>query len=109
MTNPAPDMLTYAQELESTGLSRDQAAAIARGSAGMLEQRFNAVATQQSVDALSEQMRDRFTEVNRRFSDLDRRVARLEDLPAQIRVNTWMLAVLTIAVVVPQLQRWLTP
>ena len=143
MPTHAADMLTYVQELESTGLTRDQAVAIARGSANMMQQQFETLATKADIEALDTRVESLETRMdalatkielgalekrmdtrmdtlatktelasleklmNERFEGVNRRLDKLEDLPIQMRVHTWMLAVLTIAVVVPQLQRWL--
>lgn len=126
MTTNTADMLTYAEQLESTGLTRDQAVAIARGSASMLEERLKALATKADLESLSESMSARMDSMSARmdtlatrdelqlladkmdyrFALIDTRLNRLDDLPAQMRVNTWMLAVVVVVLVVPRLQEW---
>lgn len=92
-------MLTYVQELEGTGLTREQAAAIARGSAVMLDERIEELVTKPHFDS-------EITRIDERFDRIERRIDRLEALIPEVRLHTWMLALLIAALVVPKLQLW---
>jgi len=109
------DMLTFAGSLESSGLTREQAVTIARGSARMVEQHSDALATKSDIHLLATRMdslakRDevRALSVNMeyRFSHIEHRLRILETLPVQMRVQTWMLGFIVAALLVPQLQAW---
>lgn len=134
MPEPETDVLTYARSLEEAGLSREQANAIAQGNSSMLAARFDSLATREylepvfaridarfdqldtrlsQVDARLDQVDRRFQQVERLLDLFDKRFERLEDrieplaaLRGQVNLHTWMLGLIVIVLVVPQLQAW---
>ena len=117
------DVLAYAKSLEDAGFNRLQAEAIARGNSTMLAQRFDALVTQASFDLTKEQFEREFEQVNRRFGEVDRRLDRvdqrldsiearlggLDTMKSQVTVLTWMMGLVILVLVVPQLQAWFSP
>ncbi|MEH6571144.1 MAG: hypothetical protein V7709_18840 [Halioglobus sp.] len=135
------DVLTYTRDMESAGLPRPQAEAIAKGVMIMVVEQFDSLVTQEHFDAQAartglrfdqvdqrfreidhrfEQVDQRFEQVDQRFQQIDQRLAHidsrldkiegrlgtLESLKSQVNLHTWMLGLIVIVLVVPQLQRW---
>ncbi|MEQ9394250.1 hypothetical protein [Haliea sp.] len=115
MPQPVFDVLTYSRDLESTGLSRQQAEAIARGMTLMVSQQVESLVTRehfdlhmghvdqrfQQVDKRFQQMDQRFQQVDTRFDRVESRFAGLEKSQA---AQTALLTVITLAVVIPLVQ-----
>ncbi len=122
MPQPVFDVLTYSRDLESTGLSRQQAEAIARGMTLMLSQQVESLVTRehfdacmaqidqrfQQVDQRFEQVERRFDQVERRFEQIEARLDRFEDRLGRLEkaqsAQTALLTIVTLAVVVPLVQ-----
>ena len=128
------DVLTYTRDMESAGLPRPQAEAIAKGVISMVIEQFDSLVTQEHFDAqaartglrfdqVDQQFREidhRFEQVDQRFQQMDQRFEHienrldkievrlgvLESLKSQVNLHTWMLGLIVIVLVVPQLQRW---
>jgi hypothetical protein len=114
------DVLTYTRDMESAGLPRPQAEAIAKGVMIMVVEQFESLVTREHFDAEAARTGLRFDQVDRRFEQMDQRFAHmdsrldkietrlgaLESLKSQVNLHTWMLGLLVIVLVVPQLQRW---
>ncbi len=114
------DVLTYTRDMESAGLPRPQAEAIAKGVMIMVFEQFESLVTREHFDAEAARTGLRFDQVDRRFEQMDQRFAHmdsrldkietrlgaLESLKSQVNLHTWMLGLLVIVLVVPQLQRW---
>jgi hypothetical protein len=47
--------------------------------------------------------------INRRFDTIERSLQKLGDVPGVLRLHTWMLAPVTVTLVVPTLQEWFGP
>ncbi|MCR9186773.1 MAG: CCDC90 family protein [Halieaceae bacterium] len=126
MPQPVFDVLTYPRNLESTGLSRQQAEAIARGMTLMVTQQVESLVTKehfdltlayvdqrfQQVDQRFDQIDNRFEQVNRRFEHVDGRLDRVEDRLSRVEKSlsghTILLSIITFAVVTPLLQSLVT-
>ena len=148
MSDFAFDVLGYTQNMESAGLTRQQAEAIATGMTSMIAQQFDSLLTtkqfeaamaridnrlvavedkQDTVDKRLEAVDKRLNAVDNRlnaveksldridmrlshtdnkFLDIDARLGDLSDLKSKVVLHTWMLALIIIVLVVPQLQRW---
>lgn len=130
MSTGGLDMLAYTRDLESAGFNRGQAEAIARGNYTMLAERFDALVTRDHFDLTTaridqrfERMDQRFEQVDERFAQLEARVGRvdhrldrIEDclggfatMKSQVTVLTWMMGLVVLTLVVPQLQAWFSP
>ncbi|QIB66154.1 CCDC90 family protein [Kineobactrum salinum] len=115
MPQPDFDVLTYSRDLEASGLSRQQAEAIARGMIHMLAQQLDTLVTREHFDVHMArieqrfaQMEQRFTQIEQRFEQsdhrmdgLDARIGRLERTQA---AHTVLLSIITIAVLIPLIQ-----
>lgn len=129
MPQPVFDVLTYSRDLESTGLSRQQAEAIARGMTLMVSQQVESLVTKEhfdlrmgqvdqrfqqadqrfeQVDQRFDQVDQRFDQVDRRFEQVDGRLDRVEDRLSRVEKSlsghTVLLSIITLAVVIPLLQ-----
>ncbi len=119
MPQPAFDVLTYSRDLESTGLSRQQAEAIARGMTLMVTQQAESLVTREHfdlnrarIDQRFDHIDQRFDQVDRRFEQVNGRLDRVEDrlsgVEKRLSGHTVLLSVITLAVVVPLLQSMVT-
>jgi hypothetical protein len=102
MTSPAHDVLTYVKELEQSGFPHDQAIAIAGGMGNYMEKQLERLVSKPYFDA-------EMTAVKARLDAVDRRLEKLDSVASDSRLHTWMLALITITIVVPQLQEWFAP
>ena len=107
------DVLAYTRELETVGLPRPQAEAIAKGLMNMVAEQSDSMVTRQHFDAVMDRMDLRFEQMDQRFATIDKRldqletgVSSLETLKSQVNLHTWMLGLITLVLVVPQLQQW---
>ncbi|KZX51260.1 hypothetical protein A3709_10550 [Halioglobus sp. HI00S01] len=90
------------RQMEEVGISRAQASAIAKGTATMVVQNFNALVTNDYLDArftaskseLDAKIEKRFVEVNLRF----------ERAEGKFRLMFWMQAITFAALVLPSLR-----
>lgn len=101
MPQPAFDVLTYSRDLESTGLSRQQAEAIARGMTLMVSHQVESLVTKEHFDLHMAQVEQRFEQVDGR---LDRLEDRLSGVEKSLSGHTVLLSIITLAVVIPLLQ-----
>jgi hypothetical protein len=119
MPQPVFDVLTYSRDLESTGLSRQQAEAIARGMALMVSQQVESLVTREHFDLHMAQINQRFQHVDQRFEQIDGRLdradgrldrieGRLGGLKKSHAAQTALLTIVTLAVVIPLVQSLLT-
>jgi len=99
MPASSQDVLTYIQSLEETGFSHDQAIAIARGLEQAMDRHFDKLVTRVHFDA-------ELDAIGRRFDAIEKSLDKLEDVPGVLRLHTWILALITITLVIPQLQEW---
>ncbi|MEE4278863.1 MAG: hypothetical protein V2I82_10400 [Halieaceae bacterium] len=99
MTASAQDVLTYVQTLENTGFSHDQAIAIASGLEQAMDRHIDTRVTREHLDV-------KMAAINARFDAIEKSLEKLEDVPSVIRLHTWMLALITVTLVVPKLQEW---
>jgi len=117
MTQPSFDVLSYSKDLESAGLPRQQADVIAKGIMTMVAQQFDSLPSLEHFDAHMERIDQRFEQMekqtNARFEQVDKqfdviagKLTSLELLKSHVNLHTWMLGLITIVLVVPQLQRW---
>ncbi len=122
MPQPAFDVLTYSRDLESTGLSRQQAEAIAGGMTLMVPHQVESLVTKehfdltmahveqrfQRVDQRFDQVDQRFQQVDRRFEQVDGRLDRVEgrlsSVERSLSAHTVLLSIITLAVVIPLVQ-----
>ena len=115
MPQPVFDVLTYSRDLESTGLSRQQAEAIARGMTLMVSQQVESLVTQEHfdlhmthIDQRFKQVDQRFDQIDRRFEQVDGRLDRVEDRLSRVEKSlsghTVLLSIITLAVVIPLVQ-----
>ena len=111
------DVLTYTNTLESAGFNRTQAEAIARGTVQMQAQHFDTLVTREHFDHTMERIDQRFKGVDKRFEDIDTRfegidkrlnalAGELAPMKIQLTLHTWMMGLIIIVLVVPQLQEW---
>lgn len=125
------DVLTYTNTLESAGFNRTQAEAIARGTVQMQAQHFDTLVTREhfdhtmeridqrfggvdshfkSIDTRFESIEKQFDAVDNRFEGIDKRLNALADelapMKVQLTLHTWMMGLIIIVLVVPQLQEW---
>ena len=111
------DVLTYTNTLESAGFNRTQAEAIARGTVQMQAQHFDTLVTREHFDHTMERIDERFKGVDKRFEDIDTRfegidkrlnsiAGELAPMKIQLTLHTWMMGLIIIVLVVPQLQEW---
>ena len=125
------DVLTYTNTLESAGFNRTQAEAIARGTVQMQAQHFDTLVTREhfdhtmeridqrfggvdsqfkSVDTRFESIEKQFDAVDKRFEGIDKRLdaitGELAPMKIQLTLHTWMMGLIIIVLVVPQLQEW---
>ena len=118
------DVLTYTNTLESAGFNRTQAEAIARGTVQMQAQHFDTLVTREHFDHTMERIDQRFKGVDTRFDGiekqfdaidsrfegLDKRLnalaGELAPMKIQLTLHTWMMGLIIIVLVVPQLQDW---
>jgi hypothetical protein len=103
MASMAFDTLRYARRLKEVGVPEPQADVQAE----LMAEAFACCAESYADNLLT---RDHFTEVlNARFAEQDARIEqRLGKQDTVNRVHTWMLGLITVAVVIPQLQAWLS-
>lgn len=134
MPQPHFDVLAYTRDLEAVGFNRPQAEALARGMTNMVMQQIATLVSREHFDLRSskvdqrfdwvdqrfEQVDQRFEQVDRRFEQIERhlaqidtrldkmdqRLTRLEGMRVQVSVHTFMLGLITLVNVVPQLQQW---
>ena len=113
MTQPSFDVLSYSKDLESAGLPRPQADVIAKGMMSMVAQQFDLLPSQRHFDAHMARIDQRFERIDQRFEQIDKqldviggRLTGLELLKSHVNIHTWMLGLIIIVLVVPQLQRW---
>ena len=99
MTDAATNVLTYVEELESTGLTRKQEVTIARGSAVMLDKGIDNLVTKTEFCSFAAQ-------TDQRFEHIERRLDRLGALVPEVRLHTWMLALLIAALAFSKLRAW---
>jgi hypothetical protein len=122
MPQPVFDVLTYSRDLESTGLSRQQAEAIARGMTLMVSHQVESLVTKEHFDLTMAHVDQRFQQVDRRFDQLDRRFdqvdrrfeqvdgrldrveVRLSGVEKSLSGHTVLLSIITLAVIVPLVQ-----
>ncbi|MBT6039371.1 MAG: hypothetical protein HOH17_08910 [Halieaceae bacterium] len=104
------DVLTYTNTLESAGFNRTQAEAIARGTVQMQAQHFDTLVTREHFDHTMERIDQRFKGVDKRFEGIDKRLnalaGELAPMKIQLTLHTWMMGLIIIVLVVPQLQEW---
>ncbi|MEH6587157.1 MAG: hypothetical protein V7720_11380 [Halioglobus sp.] len=104
------DVLTYTNTLESAGFNRTQAEAIARGTVQMQAQHFDTLVTREHFDRTMERIDQRFGGVDKRFEGIDKRLDAITDelapMKIQLTLHTWMMGLIIIVLVVPQLQEW---
>ena len=104
------DVLTYTNTLESAGFNRTQAEAIARGTVQMRAQHFDTLVTREHFDHTMERIDQRFKGVDKRFEGIDKRLnalaGELAPMKIQLTLHTWMMGLIIIVLVVPQLQEW---
>ena len=104
------DVLTYTNTLESAGFNRTQAEAIARGTVQMQAQHFDTLVTREHFDHTMERIDERFKGVDKRFEGIDKRLnalaGELAPMKIQLTLHTWMMGLIIIVLVVPQLQEW---
>lgn len=141
MSDFAFDVLGYTQNMESAGLTRQQAEAIATGMTGMIAQQFDSLLTTKQFEAAMERIDNRFVAVeskqnavdkhldavdkrlngvektldkidmrlslsDSKFVDIEGKLRELGNLKSKVDLHTWMLALIIIVLVVPQLQQW---
>jgi chromosome segregation ATPase len=134
MSDFAFDVLGYTKNMESAGLTRQQAEAIAAGMTKMIAQQFDSLLTTRQFEAAMERIDNRFVSIedkqdstddrlnaiektldkidmrlshsDNKFLEFDARLGQLADLKSKVDLHTWMLALVIIVLVVPQLQRW---
>jgi len=106
MTATARDVLVYAKSLETAGFSHEQAFAIAEGAGNVMEQRVETLVTQAHFDAAMASVDHRFDMVDQRLTLVEKTLHKLEDVPSDLRLHTWMLAITMLVLVVPKLQEW---
>lgn len=141
MSDFAFDVLGYTQNMESAGLTRQQAEAIATGMTSMIAQQFDSLLTIKQFEAAMERIDNRFIAVesnqdavdkrldavdkrlngveksldkidmrlshsDSKFMDIDGKLRELGHLKSKVDLHTWMLALIIIVLVVPQLQQW---
>ncbi|QIB66157.1 hypothetical protein [Kineobactrum salinum] len=94
-------MLTYSRDLEASGLSRQQAEAIARGMIRMLAQQLDTLVTRDHFDLHMRRIEQRFEQSDHRMNGLDARIGRLERTQA---AHTVLLSIITIVVLIPLVQ-----
>jgi DNA repair ATPase RecN len=125
MTEPMLDVLTYTKNLEDAGFNRTQAEAIARGNMSMLAQRLETLVTREYFDARFDGLETQFESIDRRFKSIDgrfkaidkrfetvdkrfekieKRLDALDTIKTQVNLLTWMMGVVILVLVVPQLQ-----
>ena len=128
MTQPSFDVLSYSKDLESAGLPRQQADVIAKGVMSMVAQQFDSLPSREHFDTHMGRIDQRFEQIDRRFERVDEcfervdkrfeqvdkqfdvitgQLTSLELLKSHVNIHTWMLGLIIIVLVVPQLQRWL--
>ncbi|MEP4485965.1 MAG: hypothetical protein ABJ013_10075 [Halioglobus sp.] len=125
------DVLTYTNTLEGAGFNRTQAEAIARGTVQMQAQHFDTLVTREhfdhtmeridqrfggvdshfkSIDTRFESIEKQFDAVDKRFEGIDKRLnalaGELAPMKIQLTLHTWMMGLIIIVLVVPQLQEW---
>ena len=64
---------------------------------GRIDQRF---------EQMEKQTNERFGQVDKQFVVIGAQLAGLERLKSHVNIHTWMLGLIIIVLVVPQLQRW---
>ncbi len=101
MPQPAFDVLTYSRDLESTGFSRQQAEAIARGMTLMVSHQVESLVTKEHFDLTMAHVGQRFQQVDGR---LDRMEGRLSAVEKSLSAHTVLLSIITLAVVIPLIQ-----
>lgn len=105
---PAFDVLAFSRDLESAGLSRQQAEAIARGMTLMVSHQVESLVTREHFDLHMAQVDQRFDQVGRRFEQVDGRLDRVEGrlsaVEKSLSAHTVLLSIITLAVVIPLLQ-----
>ena len=148
MSDFAFDVLGYTQNMESAGLTRQQAEAIATGMTSMIAQQFDSLLTTKQFEAAMERIDNRFIAVDgkqdaadkrldavdkhldavdkrlngvektldkidmrlshsdSKFVDIEGKLRELGNLKSKVDLHTWMLALIIIVLVVPQLQQW---
>ena len=99
MTEPMLDVLTYTKDLEDAGFNRTQAEAIARGNFTVWEQRFDKLVTREHFDT-------KLDSVDERLTRLEKRLDALDPIKTQVTLLTWMMGIVILVLVVPQLQTW---
>ena len=114
------DVLAYAKDLEGAVLTRVQAEAIARGTIQMQAQHFDSLVTREHFDLTVERFEHRFEVIDERFESIDKRfdgidkrfdrlegrIGNLESMKLQVSLLTWMMGLVIVVLVVPQLQAW---
>ncbi len=133
MATLAFDSLRYARRLREAGVPESQAEAQAelmaeafgfyadnivtrdyldaelRAGFGAQEQRFEQVGSRfNQVDSKFGQIEQRFEQVDDRLDKLDARLEKLEPLRVQATLHSFMLGLIVLVQVVPQLQAWLS-
>jgi len=105
---PVFDVLAYSRDLESMGLSRQQAEAIARGMTLMVSHQVESLVTREHFDLQMVQINHRFQQVDQRFDQIDRRFeqveVRLSGVEKSLSGHTVLLSIITLAVVIPLVQ-----
>ena len=127
MSDFAFDVLGYTQNMESAGLTRQQAEAIATGMTSMIAQQFDSLLTTKQFEAAMERIDNRFVAIeskqdatdkrldqidrhlsnnDNKFLNIEAKLGQFDEVKSQVNLHTWMLALVIIVLVVPQLQRW---
>jgi len=72
-----------------------------------IDNRFVAIENNQdAVDKRLDQIDRHLFNHDNKFLSIDTRLGQLDEVKSQVKLHTWMLALVIIVLVVPQLQRW---
>ena len=69
----------------------------------MLAQRFETLVTHEHFDVKMEVIEGRFAELDRRIERMEKS---LDPIKIQVNLLTWMMGLVVLVLVVPQLQSW---
>ena len=110
MTTLAFDSLRYARRLREVGVPEPQAEVQAELMAEAFGFYADNIVTRDYLDAVvgasSSDSEQRFAQVGLRFDQIERRLEKLEPLRIQAALHSFMLGLIVLVQVVPQLQAW---
>ena len=110
MTTLAFDSLRYARRLRKAGVPEPQAEVQAELMAEAFGFYADNIVTRDYLDAVvdasSRDNEQRFAQVGLRFDQIERRLEKLEPLRIQVTLHSFMLGLIVLVQVVPQLQAW---